>query len=71
MLSVYFKDGRVFAYPVASEAQAREHMGKIWAGGYRHVEAGALTWFGPHYIDKIKYQGQDVSTGYPDSVRGT
>ena len=71
MLSVYFKDGRVFSYPVCSAVQAREHMGRIWEGGYRHVEEGTLTWFGSHYIDRITYEGADVGTKYPDSVKGT
>ena len=70
-LLVYFKDGRVFEYAVANVIKAREHMGKIWEGGYRHVSENKLEHYGPHYLDKIVYVGDDVETNYPDKVRGT
>lgn len=70
-LHIYFHDGRVFYYPVADATQARAHMDKIWARGYRSTANGDLSWYGPHYLDKIVYKGDDASTNYPDQVRGT
>ena len=72
-LYIYFKDGRVFSYVVADAAQARAHMGKIWETGYRSTSDGTLQWYGPHYIDKIKYYPADneILTIYPDACRGT
>jgi len=48
-------------------------MAKIWEGGYRSVSDGNLTWYGPHYIDKIKYKPakDEVLSNYPDIVCGT
>ena len=74
MLQIYFKDGRVFSYPVESDVKAREHMEKIWDTGYRSTCDGNLTWYGRHYIDKIKYvpmEGTKLSTNFPDECRGT
>ena len=70
-LNVYFKDGRVFSYDVDTSVKAREHMAKIWAGGYRHCDGTLVEWFGPHYLDKLKYVGDDATTNYPDKVQGT
>lgn len=70
-LMIYFKDGRVFSYNVSDSTRARAHMAKIWEGGYRSTADGDLTWYGPHYIDKIVYKGDDASTNFPDTVRGT
>lgn len=73
MLSIYFKDGRVFSYEVGDSKQARAHMAKIWESGYRSTSDGTLQWYGPHYTDKIKYtpDKDEVITNYPDTVRGT
>lgn len=68
-IMVYFKDGRVFEYEVTDIAKARDHMAKIWELGYRHVKNGTLEWFGPHYLDKIKYVGDDSQTNHPDSTQ--
>lgn len=72
-LMIYFKDGRVFEYPVADSIVARAHMSKIWESGYRSTSDGNLSWYGPHYIDKMKYQPDkdEVLSNYPDLVRGT
>lgn len=71
MLKIYFKDGRVFSYSVDSADRARAHMAKIWESGYRSTSDGTLSWYGPHYLDKIVYTGSDVSTNYSDKVQGT
>lgn len=71
LLNIYFKDGRVFSYPISDAITARAHMAKIWEGGYRSTTNDRLTWYGPHYIDKIVYTGDDATTNYPDKVRGT
>jgi len=71
LIVVYFKDGRIFEYEVCDMNKAREHMSKIWELGYRTVREGVLEWFGPHYIDKMKYLGDDAQTSYPDIIRGT
>ena len=54
-LRVYFKDGRTFDHQVLTESVAREYMSKILKEGYRCREIGEhdLSWYGPHYIDKI------------------
>lgn len=70
-LLIYFKDGRVFSYKVSDSIRARAHMAKIWESGYRSTSDGNLTWYGSHYIDKIVYQGDDASSNFPDTVRGT
>lgn len=70
-LHIYFKDGRVFSYHVPDSISARAHMAKIWESGYRSTSNGALSWYGPSYIDKIVYVGDDISTNFADSVRGT
>jgi hypothetical protein len=74
VLSVYFKDGRVFEYKVSDCITARAHMDKIWQNGYRSVADGCLQWYGPHYIDKMKFtpdSNDEVLSKFPDIVRGT
>jgi hypothetical protein len=56
---VYFKNGNVFTYDVESAEKAREHAEKIWTTGYRIEIGGRHEWFGPHYIDKICWDGKD------------
>lgn len=70
-LMIYFHDGRVFEYNVDSAVRARAHMDKIWKYGFRSTADGDLTWYGPHYIDRIRYVGSDAASNYPDTVRGT
>jgi len=54
----------------ALTAKAREHVGQIAAGGYRHCAGGVLEWFPPHWVDKVKVTG-GVLTSYPDRPSGT
>lgn len=56
---IYFKNGNVFTYEVDSPIKAREHADKIWATGYRVIIGDRHEWFGPHYIDKICWEGED------------
>jgi hypothetical protein len=56
---VYFKNGNVFIYEVESSLKAREHAEKIWSTGYRCTVGKRQEWFGPHYIDKICWDGDD------------
>jgi hypothetical protein len=56
---VYFKNGNVYSYEVASAAKAREHAWAIWMTGYRVKVNDRHEWFGPHYIDKIAWDGED------------
>lgn len=56
---VYFKNGNVYEYEVASAEKAREHAEKIWTSGYRVKVGDRHEWFGPHYIDKICWDGLD------------
>ena len=59
-ITVYFKNGNAYPYQVANAAKAREHADKIWATGYRvKTEPNVHTWYGPHYIDKITWEGDD------------
>ena len=52
-------------------AKAREHIGQISMGGYRHNDgSGSLTHYMPHWIDKVVAVG-DIPTGYPDRICGT
>jgi hypothetical protein len=56
---VYFKNGNVFTYIVVSAVKAREHAEKIFTTGYRVQIGDRHEWFGPHYIDKICWEGAD------------
>ena len=74
MIKVYFKDGRIFEYKLDCEVKAFEHIDKIRKDGYRSVVGGVLTWYGPHYIDKIKFSPIETCfelTEFPDSVKGS
>ncbi|GAG00273.1 unnamed protein product [marine sediment metagenome] len=77
LIRVYLKNGVVFEYEVRGEregeaaAKAREHVYAIATTGYRHNDGvSELTWYAPHWIDKIKIVGT-VPTNYPDRVMGT
>ena len=70
-VQTYLDDGRVFEYSVADEGKGREHASAIVAGGYRHNPgSGYLEHYPPHRILKVKLVG-NISTLYPDKVRGT
>ena len=56
---VYFKNGNVYTYTVDSAEKAREHAEKIWTTGYRTLVGNRHEWFGPHYVDKICWDGED------------
>jgi hypothetical protein len=80
-IKVYLKNaaGCVFEYDIMTEsekelnAKAREHIGQIWETGYRHCnnEEGKLTFYPPHWIDKITATGDGISTSYPDKTSST
>lgn len=78
LIKVYLRNagGACFEYIIHAKssdtlnAKAREHLGQIAVGGYRHCSNGILEWFPPHWIDKVKITG-DVSTKYPDWPSGT
>jgi len=76
---VYLRNsgGAKFVYTISAvtigalTVKAREHLGQIAAGGYRHNSGmGEMEWFPPHWIDKVKIVG-DITTGYPDTCGGT
>ena len=77
-IRVYLRyGGGVFEYDIAGPTQAevgtkaREHVGAIAQGGYRHNDGKTcLEWFPPHWIDKVKVVGR-VPTAYPDRPSGT
>jgi hypothetical protein len=56
---IYFKNGNVYSYEVESAEKAREHAEKIWSTGYRVRVGDRHEWFGPHYTDKIAWDGKD------------
>ena len=64
-MEIYFKNGNIYRYKVANAEKAREHADKIWTTGYR-VDTSTEdneehTWYGPHYLDKIKWTGKDTT----------
>lgn len=74
---VYLRTGGAcFEYDIeeptaeALTAKAREHLGAIQQGGYRHCDNGVLEWFPPHWIDKVKIMG-GIQTNHPDRPSGT
>jgi hypothetical protein len=70
-VQTYLDDGRVFEYSVTDEGKAREHASAIVMGGYRHnTGKDYLEHYPPHRILKVKLVG-NISTKYPDKVRGT
>lgn len=78
-VNVYLRNagGAKFMYDIEAETpeeltvKAREHLGQIQAGGYRHCSIhSVLEWFPPHWIDKVKITG-DIITSYPDRMSGT
>ena len=77
-VNVYLKNagGAKFSYDIIADTpqeltvKAREHLGQIAMGGYRHCSGKALEWFPPHWIDKVKIEGE-ILTSYPDRMSGT
>jgi hypothetical protein len=69
-IKVYLKSGIVYEYGVSTPEKGREHCFKIMQEGYRHNDGKEFTWFGPHWIDKIKIDPAP-STSYPDKESGT
>jgi len=76
---VYLRNagGAKYSYDIEEETKealtvkAREHIGQIQMGGYRHCSNnGVLEWFPPHWIDKVKVVGH-IITSYPDRMSGT
>lgn len=52
-------------------AKAREHCAAIMLNGFRSNSGeNEFTWFGPHWVDKIKVIGT-VYTTYPTVPTGT
>lgn len=58
---IYFKNGNVFQYEVENCEKAREHAEKIWTTGYKVKIGSRHEWFGPHYLDKICWDGEDTT----------
>lgn len=77
-VNVYLRNagGAKFSYDIeeptkeALTVKAREHIGQIQMGGYRHCDGTILEWFPPHWIDKVKVVGE-ILTSYPDRMSGT
>ena len=74
---VYLHGGIVHSYPITAKtkdllgAKAREHCAAIAMNGFRANDGKReMTWFMPHWIDKIKVLG-DIPTGYPSTITGT
>ncbi len=68
-IEVYMIDGRVFYYDVESEDKVREHSHRIVMEGYHHNNGKVFEHYPPHMIIKVK--SYNISTLYPDQVRGT
>jgi len=77
-VNIYLRNagGAKFSYEIEAPTKetltvkAREHLGQIAMGGYRHCDGTVLEWFPPHWIDKVKITGE-ILTSYPDSCSGT
>lgn len=78
-IKVYLRNagGAYYSYTIEEAtkedvtAKAREHLGQIRENGFRHSSGeGKLEWFPPHWIDKVKMEG-DILTDYPSTGGGT
>jgi len=75
-MEVYLKSGQKFSYIITAvteeelASKAREHMYAIFQTGYRHACKKEFTWYGKHWIDKIKVKGIDHFSCYPDVASG-
>lgn len=76
-IRVYLKSSQVFEYtidaPTKEElgSKAREHEYAIMTSGFRHSGVGEHTWYGVHWVDKVKVIGTDLDTSYADIASGT
>jgi len=71
VIGVYLDCGNVYEYEVETEEQAREHAYLITKNGYRSCCNGEqVVFYPPHRITKVKCTG-DITTNYPDTLRGT
>lgn len=75
---IYLKGGTVHQYDIAAEHEeqlgpkAREHCYAIISGGFRANSGnGDFTWFGPHWVDKVKVENCNVATKYSTTPTGT
>lgn len=76
-IQVYLLGGTKHEYEITADtkadlgAKAREHSAAIMLFGFRsNSGAGEFTWYGRHWIDKIKVIGS-VYTTYPTTLTGT
>ena len=69
-VQVYIDDGRVFEYDVENSEKVREHAAAIVKTRYRHNNGMRFEHYPVHRILKVKCS-QEISTLYPDRVRGT
>lgn len=76
-VTVYLKGGTRHSYEIEAEteallgAKAREHSAAIMLTGFRaNSGENEMTWYGPHWTDKIVIKGT-VYTIYPTESTGT
>jgi hypothetical protein len=76
-IQVYLKGGTKHEYEIKADseadlgAKAGDHSAAIMYHGFRQIRSnGEFTWWGPHWIDKIKVIGA-VYTTYPTEPTGT
>lgn len=77
-ITIYLKGGIKHSYEFSAPtdallgAKAREHTVAIAEGGFRANSGnGDFEWFAPHWIDKIKVTGCNVSSVYATEPTGT
>ncbi len=69
-VSVYLDDGRVFEFDVGDAEALREFAAGIIREGYTRIANGVFTYYPPHRIVKVEGRGPNITTKYPDRVRG-
>lgn len=77
-VQVYLHGGTKHVYEIAADtnadlgAKAREHSAAIMMYGFRaNSGKGEFTWFGKHWIDKVKIIGAPIFTSYATTPDGT
>jgi len=77
-IHVYLIGGTIHRYDIQADtkwdlgAKAREHTAAIIMNGFRaNSGKGEFTWFGKHWIDKIKVTGAPIYTIYSTQPTGT
>ena len=62
-IRVYFEDGRVSRYTVATPEKAREHAHEIMTKGYREVDmiSKEMTYYPVHKLSKVAFDIRDES----------